>query len=216
MNEPSVFHSNGMNGMPVHNVHIDINGNHYQHMYVHNAYGALQQNSTYHALYRRDYGQNRPFVLSRSFFLGSQRYGAIWTGDASSTYESVEASVNMLLTLGVTGIVFGGGDIPGFYGAPFDDLFVQFYQVGMYYPFFRAHNILPGNFEDSNDNYSRREPWLQSERIQLVIKNAVRGRYENIHYLYTQFRHANFHGLPIMRPMWMEFPQDTNTFPLGN
>jgi alpha-glucosidase (family GH31 glycosyl hydrolase) len=46
----------------------------------------------------------------------------------------------MLLSLGVSGIVFGGCDIPGFYGEPSDDLFVQFYQLGVFYPFMRAHN----------------------------------------------------------------------------
>lgn len=87
MNEPSVFADNSseeinQRGMPVHNVHIDVEGNQFLHMYVHNAYGALQQNSTYMGLMARDNGQTRPFVLSRSFFLGSQRYSGIWTGDS--------------------------------------------------------------------------------------------------------------------------------------
>ena len=129
MNEPSVFADGSLEeieqrGMPVHNIHIDVKGNQFMHMYVHNAYGALQQASTYAGLYDRDFGQNRPFVLSRSFFLGSQRYSGIWTGDSQTNYENVEMSVNMLLSLGVSGIVFGGCDIPGFYGEPSDDLFV--------------------------------------------------------------------------------------------
>jgi len=66
------------------------------------------------------------------------------------------------------------------------------------------------------DNFSRREPWLQSERIQTIIKASVAQRYQNIHYLYTAFFQANQDGLPIMRPMWMEYPTDTNTFSLGN
>jgi len=76
MNEPSVFADGSLEeiaqrGMPVHNIHIDVEGNEFMHMYVHNAYGSLQQKATYSGLYKRDYGQNRPFVLSRSFFLGS-------------------------------------------------------------------------------------------------------------------------------------------------
>jgi alpha-glucosidase (family GH31 glycosyl hydrolase) len=87
MNEPSVFADGSLEeiaqrGMPVHNIHIDVEGNQFMHMYVHNAYGSLQQQATYAGLYKRDYGQNRPFVLSRSFFLGSQRYSGIWTGDS--------------------------------------------------------------------------------------------------------------------------------------
>jgi mannosyl-oligosaccharide alpha-1,3-glucosidase len=125
-------------------------------------------------------------------------------------------SVNMLLSLGVSGIVFGGCDIPGFYGEPSDDLFIQFYQLGAYYPFMRAHNNIPRNLTQDVNNFSRREPWLQSERIQAVIKASVLQRYQQIHYLYTQYYYANTEGLPIMRPMWMEFPTDTNTFSLGN
>jgi alpha 1,3-glucosidase len=51
----------------------------------------------------------------------------MWTGDSQTNYENVEMSVNMLLSLGVSGIIFGGCDIPGFYGEPSDDLFIQFY-----------------------------------------------------------------------------------------
>jgi len=148
MNEPSVFADGSLEeiaqrGMPVHNIHIDVNGNQFEHMYVHNAYGALQQNSTYMGLYNRDGGQNRPFMLTRSFFLGSQRYSGMWTGDSQTNYENVEMSVNMLLSLGVSGIIFGGCDISGFYGEPSDDLFIQFYQLGVFYPFMRAHNNIP-------------------------------------------------------------------------
>jgi mannosyl-oligosaccharide alpha-1,3-glucosidase len=196
MNEPSVFADGSLEeiaqrGMPVHNIHIDINGNQFEHMYVHNAYGALQQNSTYMGLYERDYGQNRPFMLTRSFFLGSQRYSGMWTGDSQTNYENVEMSVNMLLSLGVSGIVFGGCDIPGFYGEPSDDLFIQFYQLGVFYPFMRAHNNIPRDTIAESDNFSRREPWLQSERIQKVIRASIAQRYAQIHYLYTAFYQAN-------------------------
>lgn len=80
----------------------------------------------------------------------------------------------------------------------------------------RAHNNIPRNFTQDIDNFSRREPWLQSQRIQAVIKASLLQRYQQIHYLYTQFYIANRDGLPIMRPMWMEFPTDTQTFELGN
>ena len=96
----------------------------------------------------------------------------MWTGDSQTNYENVEMSVNMLLSLGVSGIVFSGCDIPGFYGEPDDDLFVQFYQLGVFYPFMRAHNNIPRTTVQETDNFSRREPWLQSDRIQKAIKQS--------------------------------------------
>jgi hypothetical protein len=59
---------------------------------------------------KRLQGKDRPFVLSRAFFAGTQRYGAIWTGDNFANWDHLEASVPMLLTIGVSGVVFSGGD----------------------------------------------------------------------------------------------------------
>lgn len=61
-----------------------------------------------------------------------------------------------------------------------------------------------------------REPWLQSERVQNVVRDAIHQRYKNSHYHYTLFHEANTRGTPIMRPMWYEFPHDVNTFDLTN
>jgi alpha 1,3-glucosidase len=60
-----------------------------------------------------------------------------------------------------------------------------------------------------------REPWLQSPRVQNIIREAIRDRYSMIHYLYNLFFEAHTNGLPIMRPMWMEFPQNEMTFELN-
>jgi len=60
-----------------------------------------------------------------------------------------------------------------------------------------------------------REPWLQSPRVKNIILEAIRYRYSMIHYLYTLFFEAHTNGLPIMRPMWMEFPQNEMTFELN-
>jgi len=89
----------------------------------------------------------------------------MWTGDSQTNYDNVLLSVNQLLTLGVSGVVFGGCDLPGFYGIPSDDLFIQFYQLGVFYPFMRAHNNLPPTDSDNFNNFADREPWLQSVRV---------------------------------------------------
>lgn len=126
--------------MPLDAVHIKADGTKLTHLEVHNAYGALHQRSSYRGLLKRDNDTQRPFVLTRSFFLGSQKFGAYWTGDNRSVFEELQGSISMIMQLGNAGHPFGGSDIPGFYGSPTDDLFVMFYQVGMWYPFFRAHS----------------------------------------------------------------------------
>lgn len=77
----------------------------------------------------------RPFVLSRSFYAGSQRWGAIWTGDNACLWSHLEAAVPMLLTLGICGITFSGADVGGFlgkgggYGDPDAELFTRWFQA---------------------------------------------------------------------------------------
>lgn len=69
----------------------------------------------------------RPFVLTRSFFMGSQKYGTFWTGDNLSLFSEMRGSMVMLMSAGLAGHPFGGADIPGYFGRPSDNLFVQFY-----------------------------------------------------------------------------------------
>lgn len=90
-----------------------------------------------------------------------------------------------------------GADIPGFFGEPDDDLYIMFYQLGTFYPFMRAHGHL---------DMLNREPFLQSQPVQKVIKASLKLRYDLIHYMYTYQYLASTEGLPILRPIWMEFP----------
>ena len=155
MNEPSVFDTSSKT-MPLDRLHCKANGLCYQHRDVHNSYGGLQWRSSYQGLLKRDEDKLRPFVLTRSWFMGSQRFGAYWTGDNNSQNEELQGSMTMILQNGLGGQLFGGADIPGFIGTPQEDLWVMFYQLGTYYPFMRAHSTI--------DNQNR-EPWLQSERV---------------------------------------------------
>ena len=210
MNEPSVYKTGAHKeqlGMPMNNTHMTAEGDILQHRWIHNAYGALQQRATFQGLLRRDRGQQRPFLLSRSFFFGSQRYGTVAAGSNHAKFEDVELSVNMLLSLGVSGIVNAGHDVPGYAGVPEDDLYVQFYQLGVYYPFFRAN---------SEKGFEMREPWLQSPRVQRAALAAIHQRYAQAHYMYNLFFESSKTGLPIVRPMWYEFPQDVMTYDLNH
>ena len=83
----------------------------------------------------------RPFILSRSFFIGMQKYAAVWTGDNQSNWQHMKASIPMLLSISLAGIHFCGADVGGYSQNPPDPfLLVRWYQLGVFYPFFRAHS----------------------------------------------------------------------------
>ncbi|KAK9835160.1 hypothetical protein WJX81_002172 [Elliptochloris bilobata] len=197
MNEPSVF--NGPE-ITMHKDSLHFGG--VEHRSVHNLYGALYHNATAQGLLERGtavHGEDgdRPFVLSRAFFAGSQRIGPIWTGDNSATWEQLRISVPMLLSIGLAGLPFSGADVGGFFGNPEEELLVRWYQAGAFYPFFRGHAHL---------DTKRREPWLFGEAATERIRVAIRARYAMLPYLYTLFQAAHAEGLPIMRPLAFEFP----------
>lgn len=159
--------------------------------------------ATAEGLIQRSQGKERPFVLSRSFFAGSQKYGAVWTGDNTAEWSYLKISIPMLLTLSVSGISFCGADVGGFIGNPEAELLVRWYQAAAYQPFFRGHATM---------NTKRREPWLFGAEYTQLIREAIRERYSLLPYLYSLFYHAHVSSQPVMRPLWVEFPDDLETF----
>ena len=103
MNEPSVF-----NGPEVTMPRDALHFGGAEHRELHNAYGYYFHMASSDGLVKRGEGKDRPFVLSRAFFAGTQRYGAVWTGDNSAGWDHLKASVPMVLTLGLTGLTFSG------------------------------------------------------------------------------------------------------------
>ncbi|KAJ3415861.1 hypothetical protein HDV05_003925 [Chytridiales sp. JEL 0842] len=202
MNEPSVFNGPEIT-MPKDNLHFGG----WEHRDVHNLYGALQQRATYEGHLLRSSNNDRPFVLSRAFFIGTQRYGAIWTGDNFAQWDHLEASIPMLLTIGLSGVTFSGADVGGFFGNPEADLLVRWYQAGAFQPFFRGH---------AHIDTKRREPWLFGEPYTTLIRDAIRRRYKLLPYIYTTFWQSHAEGKPVMRALMYEFPADRKTFAIEN
>ncbi|XP_006778117.1 PREDICTED: neutral alpha-glucosidase C isoform X1 [Myotis davidii] len=198
MNEPSVFRGPEQT-MQKNAIH---HGN-WEHRELHNIYGFYQQKATAEGLIQRSRGKERPFVLTRSFFAGSQKYGAVWTGDNRAKWSYLKISIPMLLTLSVTGISFCGADVGGFVGDPEVELLVRWYQAGAYQPFFRGHSTV---------NSKRREPWLFGKEHTQLIREAIRERYTLLPYWYCLFYCAHVTAEPIMRPLWVEFPDELETF----
>jgi len=198
MNEPSVFNGPEVT-MPKDKKHIgDV-----EHRDLHNMYGMLYTMATNQGHLVRSEGKLRPFLLTRAAFAGSQRFTAIWTGDNTAEWGHLEASVPMCLSLSVAGMANTGADIGGFFGNPDGELFVRWYQAAAFQPFFRSHAHL-----DSK----RREPWLYSQGEMKLIREAIRTRYSFLPFWYTLFYQADQTGIPMMRPLWYEFPEDEGTF----
>lgn len=161
-----------------------------EHREVHNLYGMLQQASTYDGHLLRNDGTDRPFILSRAFYVGTQKYGAIWTGDNDASWEHLQISIPMLLTIGASGVTFAGADVGGFFRDPEPELLMRWYQLGSLQPFFRAH---------AHIDTKRREPWLFGEPYTTLIREAVQRRYRLLPYIYTLFSESHAIGTPIMR-----------------
>lgn len=202
MNEPSVFNGPETTS-PKDNMHY---GN-WEHRDIHNINGLTFHNATYEAITSRDKEEDkhrvRPFILTRSFYSGSQRLGAMWTGDNQASWPHLEASIPMILSMGVSGYPFGGADVGGFFGNPEKELLTRWYQAGAFYPFFRAH---------AHIDTRRREPYLAGEPYTQIIAQALRLRYSLLPAWYTAFHEASTTGAPILRPNYYVHPGDEKGF----
>lgn len=202
MNEPSLFGEEAatMPG-PVRHSMEDQGGDHRQ---AHNLYGLLMARATAEGLARLR-PDRRPFVLTRSGWVGVQHYAAHWTGDNRSTWESLRLTVPMVLGLGLSGVAFTGADVGGFAGSPSGELFTRWLQLGAFLPFFRAHTAI---------NDPDQEPWAWGEPYLSINREIIRLRYRLLPYLYTALWQCAQTGMPIARPLLLEFQSDPTTWTL--
>ncbi|MHC0036976.1 glycoside hydrolase family 31 protein [Pseudoneobacillus sp. C159] len=201
MNEPAVFNESKTMDLEV--MH-ENDGDPKTHRELHNVYGLLMGESTYTGMKAQLNGK-RPFLLTRAGFAGVQRYSAVWTGDNRSFWEHLQMSLPMCMNLGMSGVPFCGPDVGGFAHDTTGQLLTRWTQVGMFTPFFRNHSVLES---------IRQEPWSFGEEYEKIIKKYIEQRYVWLPYLYTLFKEASVNGVPVMRPLVLEFPADRNTFNL--
>ena len=143
----------------------------------------------------------RPFVLSRSGCPGIQRYAQSWSGDNSTSWQSLKFNIPMGLGLSLSGQPNIGHDVGGFLGkAPSPELFVRWVQNGIFHPRFSIHSW--------RTDGTASEPWMYPEVLGLV-RAAIEFRYTLLPYLYSLFCEAAESGTPIIRPMVYEFPGDS-------
>jgi alpha-glucosidase len=200
MNEPAVFQT--VTGTMPLDVRHDNEGQPTDHREIHNVYGLLNSRATHEGMLRLR-PDSRPFVLTRASFAGAQRYAAIWPGDNISSWSHLQATIPMLTGLGLSGVPFVGSDIGGFAGAPSAELYTRWLQTGVFYPFMRTHTTF---------GTPDQEPWSYGTVHEAINRRAIELRYQMLPHIYNVMHEASTTGLPAMRPLVLEFPEDPATW----
>jgi alpha-glucosidase len=199
MNEPSVFDSPTFT-IPENVLHrIDEPGFKSRtatHSEIHDVYGMQNSRATYDGLRTLD-PNLRPFVLTRATYAGGQRYAATWTGDNSSSWNHLRLATPMLENLGLSGFSFSGADVGGFAGTPSQELLTKWIEVGTFQPIDRDH---------TEKGTGDQEPWVGGPEQESIRRHFIETRYQLMPYLYTLAEESSRTGLPMMRPLFLEFP----------
>ncbi|HYM79528.1 MAG TPA: glycoside hydrolase family 31 protein [Candidatus Dormibacteraeota bacterium] len=204
MNEPSVFDGPGMT-MPLNTVHrIEEPGfatRAATHAEIHNAFGLENARATYEGLLKLR-PDERPFVLTRATYAGGQRYGFTWTGDNAATWNHLRLATQMVLNLGISGIPFVGADVGGFGSSPASDLTTRWVELAAFSPFCRDH---------AAKGTMPHELWANGAGPEAVRRRYIETRYKLLPYFYTLAEESSRTGLPMMRPVFLEFPEVFST-----
>ncbi len=198
MNEPAVFLKEGF---PL-DAKVSGEGTPTTFGELRNAYAFLMARATYEGQ-SKAFPDRRPFILTRAGFAGIQKYAAVWTGDAQSTWDHLAMAPAMLQGLGVSGVPFVGSDIGGFTGSPSPELYGRWFELGSLSPFFRSH-VATGTPDQ--------EPWSFGPEIEDVAQRMLALRYTLLPYWYAAYVEATRTGSPVLRPLWYEFPGDEEAF----
>ena len=204
MNEPSDFvDQTGKNQLDV--VSYD-EGENSTHAKNRNVFALLMARATYEGLERLQ-PDKRPYVITRAAYAGIQRYSTMWTGDTTSTWETLALSIPVFQTLGLSGETFVGSDVGGFMGRANGELLVRAYQVSFLAPFCRNHKVI--------DSYDQ-EPWRFGKYYEDIIRKYLKLRYRLLPFLYTVLEEAHRTGVPLFRPLVLNYQTDSSTLNLDD
>ncbi|MEG9434307.1 DUF5110 domain-containing protein [Terriglobus sp. ADX1] len=202
MNEPAVFRYPSKT-MPLETQHhIDEPGflkRTASQREIHNIYGLLNSKATYDGVLKLRPNE-RPYVMTRATYAGGQRYAVTWTGDNSSTWNHLRMTIPQLTNLGLSGFSFAGADVGGFAGSPPADLLTKWLEVAAFQPIDRDH---------SAKGTRMHEPWVDGPEQEALRKRYIEERYRLLPYLYTVAEETSRNGMPMMRPLFVEFPHAT-------
>ena len=172
----------------------------------------------------------RPFALHRNGYAGMQRYAAfLWTGDVRSRWETLRTHVPVAVNTGLSGIPYWGTDIGGFIPTPeyTGELHVRWFQFGSFCPSFRAHGRhwhlrLPWGWDGGDGGPQETRDFrpdpeaLKDPRVEPILKKYLELRYRLLPYTYTAVRECCETGLPILRALWLHYPDDPASVARGD
>ena len=159
--------------------------NRYVHLYAQAVFEAVEQ------------VKGAGIIWRRPGYIGSQRFPVCWAGDTQVTWEGMAGALRGGLSAAFTGDSFWSHDIGGFVGhKPSDELYIRWVQFGLLSPVSRYHGTTP------------REPWHYGEQALQIAKTYIRLRYRLIPYLLAYAQESTQTGLPLMRPLVLEFPHE--------
>ncbi len=182
-------------GIPEDAVYQNIEGR-----YFHNLYSLVYNSTVFQA-------SRENIVWARSGTAGSQRYPLHWGGDSQCTFEALAGTLRGALTIGMSGIPFFSHDIGGFIGNPDDELYIRWAQLGLFSSHSRCHGA---------GNHTHREPWFYSEEALEIFRFYDKLRYSLMPYIYEQAEACTRTGLPMMRALYLEYPEDRNVWKIDD
>ncbi len=169
------------------------------HLEIHNVYGMENSRATFEGMQKLAPNM-RPFVMTRASYAGGQRYSTTWTGDNSSTWNHLRLTTPMLLNLGLSGFAMSGADVGGFAGTPQPDLLTKWLEIAAFQPIDRDHTAKGTAYQ---------EPWVHGPEQENIRRRYIEERYRLMPYLYTTAEEMSRTGVPITRPLFVEFPEAT-------
>jgi alpha-glucosidase (family GH31 glycosyl hydrolase) len=151
--------------------------------------------------YKKNFPNQRPFILMRAGYSGSQRFGMMpWSGDVSRTWGGLQSQTEISLQMGMQGMGYMHSDLGGFAGDYFDnELYIRWLQYGVFQPIFRPH---------AQEDVAS-EPVYKDIVTKAKAKKQVELRYQLLPYNYTLAFENNQKGTPLMRPLFFDEPNNT-------
>ncbi|MCL4510346.1 MAG: DUF5110 domain-containing protein [Bacteroidetes bacterium] len=175
---------------------------------IHNIYDFLWAKTLFNG-FSKSFPNERMFNLTRSGYAGIQRFGVVtWSGDVSKTFGGLAVQLPMLLNMGMSGMAYHNSDIGGFTGnqPTTPELYTRWMEFGAFCPVMRAHGY---------DGLGGTEPWAfnsTNPATENIVRNIIRLRYSLLPYNYTMAHETYTSGIPLSRPLILEYPGDQNVY----
>ncbi|KAH7649913.1 hypothetical protein FG379_001757 [Cryptosporidium bovis] len=203
MNEPTVFNLPELT-LPKQTIYNYYN---LEEREIHSLYSFYNVRSVFNGLLNKFKIKRRPFILSRSFWFGSNRYSFVWTGDSESNWNHYYSTININVKNAICGFSLTGSDIGGYEGNPEKKLYIRWHQLGIWFPFYREHSSI---------NSLNREFLFDDNLLSGIISKYVNLRYKLIPYWYTLSAYYSFFGIPIIKPLFWLNPTNSKLRSIEN